>query len=125
MALIELRVKVDHQYERWIATGKQALSDGQVDCAEAKKWLDWYGQRKPELDLLKREINLEMRQIRNDFRVKIAQATVRGDKTKFRNAQTLELAPYAELLEKIERLAIEGEKLKPTLEQFIKKECGG
>jgi hypothetical protein len=125
MSLIELSVKVDHQYERWIAVSKQALADGQVDCGEAKNWLVWYDSRKKELDLLRREINLEMRGIRNGYRVKTAGAKVRGDKTRIRNEQNVELAPYTELLSKIERLMIEGERLQPTLETFIEKECEG
>jgi hypothetical protein len=125
MSLLELRVKIDYQYERWIAVSKDALADGKIDCGEAQKWLAWYRQRKKELNLLKREINLEVRGIRTGFRVKIAEAETRGAKTRFRDEQTIEIAPYTELLGKLERLLIEGDRLKPTLETFIAKECEG
>lgn len=123
MSLIELRIKVDHQYEHWIRVSKHVLEDGRVNCDEARAWLTWYRERKPELSLLKRETQLEVREIRNGYRVKVAGATVRGQKTRLREAQYLEIAPYEELLEKLDRLMIEGEKLKPTLEAFLKKEC--
>jgi hypothetical protein len=123
MSILELRVKVDHQYEHWIRVSKRVLEDGKVNCDEARQWLTWYKDRRPELDLLKKETQLEVREIRNGYRVKIAGATVRGQKTRLREAQDVDIAPYEELLEKLDRLLIEGAKLKPTLETFLKKEC--
>lgn len=122
MSLTELSVKVDHQYDIWIKVSRQTLADGKVDCDEARRWLSWYKERKKELDLLKREIRLEMSSIRGTFKVKLASTTL-GHKTDVRNEQTLALAPYDDLLRKIERLLIEGDKLKPTLEHFLEKDC--
>jgi hypothetical protein len=123
MALIELTLKVDRQYELWIQVSKKTLADSDVDCEEARRWLGWYQDRKKDISLLKREIQLEMRGIRGDFKVKIASATIWGEKTKIRNEQTIALAPYEELMAKLERLLVEGDKLQPTLEQFVAKDC--
>jgi hypothetical protein len=122
MSLSELSVQVDHQYQVWIKVSRHALADGRVDCGEARKWLTWYKERKKELDLLKREIRLEINSIRGVFKVRIA-STPLGYKTDVRNEQTLALAPFEDLLRKIERLSIEGERLKPTLERYVESEC--
>jgi hypothetical protein len=122
MSLTELSVKVDHQYQQWIKVSRNALADGRVDCVEAREWLTWYKGRKKDLDLLKREIRLEIGSIRGVFKVRLA-STALGYKTDVRNEQTLALAPFEELLRKIERLSIEGERLKPTLEHFVEKDC--
>lgn len=122
MALAELSVKVDHQYQQWIKVSRGALADGRVDCNEARHWLSWYKDRKKDLDLLKREIRLELGAIRSAYKVKIV-STPLGHKTDVRNEQTLAVAPFEELLRKIERLSIEGERLKPTLERFLEKDC--
>ena len=122
MSLSELSVKVDHQYQMWIKVSRSALADGRVDCGEAREWLTWYKGRKKDLDLLKREIRLEINSIRGVFKVRIA-STALGYKTDVRNEQTLALAPFEDLLRKLERLSIEGERLKPTLERFVEKEC--
>ncbi len=122
MSLIELTVKVDHQYQVWIQVSRKALADGKVDCDEARHWLTWYKGRKKDLDLLKREIRLDIGSIRGVFKVRLA-STALGHKTDVRNEQTLALAPYEELLRKIERLSIEGERLKPTLERFVERDC--
>jgi hypothetical protein len=122
MSLAELSVKVDHQYQVWIKVSRQALADGKVDCEEAQKWLTWYKGRKKEIDLLKREIRLELGSIRGAFKVRLASTSL-GHKTDVRNEQTLAVAPYEELMRKLERLSIEGERLKPTLERFIDNDC--
>jgi hypothetical protein len=122
MSLSELSVRVDHQYQVWIKVSRHALADGHVDCAEAREWLTWYKGRKKDLDLLKREIRLEISGIRGVFKVRLA-STELGHKTDVRNEQTLALAPFEDLLRKIERLSIEGERLKPTLERFIESDC--
>jgi len=122
MSLSELSVKVDHQYQMWIKVSRHALADGRVDCAEALEWLKWHKDRKKELDLLKREIRLEIASIRGVFKVRIA-STPLGHKTDVRNEQTLALAPFEDLLRKIERLSIEGDRLKPTLERYVESDC--
>ncbi len=124
MSFIELTLKVDRQYELWIQVSKKTLADSDIDCDEARRWLGWYKDRKKDIGLLKREIQLEMRGIRSDFKVKIASVTIWGEKTKIRNEQTLALAPYDDLMAKLERLLVEGDKLQPTLEQFVAKDCG-
>lgn len=122
MSLSELSVKVDHQYQMWIKVSRHALADGRVDCAEAREWLKWHKDRKKELELLKREIRLEIGAIRGVFKVRIA-STPLGHKTDARNEQTLALAPFEDLLRKIERLSIEGDRLKPTLERYVESDC--
>ena len=122
MSLTELSVKVDHQYQMWIKVSRHALADGQVDCGEAREWLTWYRGRKKDVDLLKREIRLEISGIRGLFKVRLA-STPLGHKTDVRNEQTLALAPFEDLMRKMERLSIEGERLKPTLERFVESDC--
>lgn len=123
MPLDALKQRVDQQYSRWIKMAEHALADGQISCEEAREWLDWYAERKKELALLKKEIRLEIRDIRGKFKVKLADAAIWGKKTVLRNEQTKMLHPYEHLQNEVERLLLEGEKMKPILEKKLSQDC--
>jgi hypothetical protein len=119
----ELKKKVDEETSRFLAVGKEVLADGMVDCHEAKRWLAWFAERKRDLSLLKREVNLEMRHIRNEAKLQLATMHDKSEKTTLRTQQTKHLYPYQQLLEQIERLLLEGEKVKPSLEKLLETDC--
>ncbi len=122
MSIEQLRQRVDAEQSRFIEVGKHVMADGAVSCEEARKWLDWYKDRKTALALLKREATLEIRQMRDKYKVAALEAA-RGNKTALRKELTLTIAPYDEAVGKLNKLLLEGDKLKPTLERLVKDGC--
>lgn len=122
MSIENLRQRVESEHARFVEVGKHVMADGNVSCEEAQKWLDWYKERKKVLALLKREANLEVRQLRDKHKVATLQAA-KGNKSALRQELTLTIAPYNDALNKINKLLLEGDKLKPTLERLVKEEC--
>jgi hypothetical protein len=119
----ELKKKIDEETSRFLAVGKEVLADGKVDCDEAKRWLAWFAERKRNLSLLKREVNLEIRHLRNEGKIQLATTHDKSEKSALRTEQTKHLHPYQQMLEQIERLMLEGEKVKPSLEKLLETDC--
>jgi hypothetical protein len=123
MSLADLQTRVASHQKEFIRVGQHVMADGKVDCDEARRWLDWYAPRAEELRLLRQELTLEMRLIREGFNLRHAAANVRGQKAKIRAEQTLTLAPYQAALVTVQRMRLEGEKLSRILKKLLVKDC--
>lgn len=77
MSIESLKQQIDAEYDLWIEKGERVMIDGKVTCAEAKEWVAWYKERKRQLLLLKKELNLHLRGIRSEYRLKSSQAQTR------------------------------------------------
>ncbi len=123
MSVESLKQQIDAEYDLWIEKGERVMIDGKVTCAEAKEWVAWYKERKRQLLLLKKELNLHLRGIRSEYRLKSSQAQTRKVKRALRQQRIQLIEPYEHLKQRVERLLLEGEKLRPSLEKQIEESC--
>lgn len=123
MSIESLKQQIDAEYDLWIEKGDSVLTDGKVTCADAKEWLAWYKARKRQLLLLKKELNLHLRGIRSEYRLKASQAPTRAMKKQLRQQRVQLIEPYEHLKQRVERLLLEGEKLYLTMEKQIEELC--
>lgn len=114
-----LREEILEFQERWNSMVLDITEDLKITCEEARTVRDWLGTERKAYGILKKKVNLQIRELRNGYDLRIKTEEDNPTAQELRLERDLKVHPLKSLLLAVEELQLKADEMRLRVERLL------